>query len=94
MARKIVLVPPLIVALFSMGACASSSGVFQIGPDTYQITTTAITSFGGVGSARASAVQAANDYCSRLGRHPVVLDAANDSQFTQGSSDLKFRCES
>ena len=30
-------------------ACSSSSGVFQVAPDTYQITTTAITSFGGPG---------------------------------------------
>lgn len=76
-----------------LSGCSSSSGVFQTGPDTFQITTTAITSFGGMGTARASAIQSANDYCSRLGKHALVLDAANDSQFTQGSSDVKFRCE-
>lgn len=83
----------VIAMAVSVAGCSSSSGVFQTGPDTYQITTTAITSFGGVGSARASAIQTANDYCARLGRRPVVLDASNDSQFTQGSSDVKFRCE-
>jgi hypothetical protein len=76
-----------------VASCASSSGVFQIGPNTYQITTTAITSFGGMGSARASAIQTANDYCVRLDKHLLVLDATNDSQFTEGSSDVKFRCE-
>jgi hypothetical protein len=84
----------LAVFAFLLTGCSSSSGVFQTGPETYQITTTAITSFGGVGTARASAIQAANDYCSHLGKRPLVLDAANDSQFTQGSSDVKFRCES
>lgn len=81
------------IGLFVLSGCASSSGVFQTGPDSYQVTTTAITSFGGVGTARASAIQTANEYCSRLGRHALVVDAANDSQFTQGSSDVKFRCE-
>lgn len=76
-----------------VAGCASSSGVFQTGPDTYQITTSAFTSSGGVGAARASAIQTATDYCSRQGRRLLVLDAATDSQFTQGSSDVKFRCE-
>jgi hypothetical protein len=70
----------------------SSGGVFQVGPDVYQITTTAITSFGGVGSARASAIQTATEYCARLNKQLLVLDTISDSQFTQGSSDIKFRC--
>lgn len=83
----------LILVSCPLGGCASSSGVFQVGPNTYQITTSAFTSSGGVGAARASAIQAANEYCERSGKHPFVLDTANDSQFTQGSSDIKFRCE-
>jgi hypothetical protein len=75
-------------------SCASSSGVFQVAPDTYQITTTAITSFGGPGAARASAIGTASEYCARLGKRPLVIDATTDSQFTQGSSDIRFRCVS
>ena len=81
----------LTIALLATG-CASSSGVFQVGEDTYQITTTAITSFGGAGSARASAIRTATEHCAQLGKRPLVLDATTDSQFTQGSSDVTFRC--
>src|SRR5271154_7029161 len=67
----------------STAGCASSSGVFQIGPDTYQITTTAITSFGGAGAARASAIATANDYCAKQGKNALVVGTEVDSQFTQ-----------
>jgi hypothetical protein len=81
-----------VVAALMATSCASSSGVFQVGPDTYQITTTAITSFGGAGSARASAISTANEYCARLGKRPLVIDTTANSQFTQGNSDIRFRC--
>lgn len=76
----------------TLAACSSNSGVFQTGPDTYQITTTAITSFGGAGAARGAAIQTANDHCARMGKRPMVLDTASDSQITMGSSEVKFRC--
>lgn len=79
-------------ALFLIAGCASSSGVFPAGPDTYQITTTAITSFGGAATARREAVDRANAYCSEQGKRAEVVTASMDSQFTQGSSDLTFRC--
>ncbi len=79
-------------ALLALGACASSSGVFQVGPDTYRITTTAITSFGGAGTARAEAIRTANAHCAAQGKQALVTNAEMDSQFTQGSSDVTFRC--
>jgi hypothetical protein len=81
----------LAAALLSAG-CASSSGVFQVGPDTYQITTTAITSFGGAGSARGSAIRTATEHWAHLGKRPINVDTATDSQFTHGSSDVSLRC--
>jgi hypothetical protein len=80
-----------LVAL-ALSACASSSGVFQVAPDTFGITTTAITSFGGAGTARASAIRSANEHCASMGRQALVIGAEMDSQFTQGSSDVVFRC--
>ncbi len=79
-------------AALALSACASSSGVFQVAPDTYRITTTAITSFGGAGTARAEAIRTANEYCAQQGKQAMVTDAQMDSQFTQGSSDVTFRC--
>ena len=80
------------VGALALGACASSSGVFQVAPDTFRITTTAITSFGGAATARASAIRSANEHCARMGRQALVIEAEMDSQFTQGSSDVVFRC--
>lgn len=78
--------------VFAVAACASSSGVFQVAPNTYRITTTAITSFGGAGTARAEAIRTANEYCAQQNKQALVTDAQMDSQFTQGSSDVTFRC--
>ncbi len=80
------------VILFALTGCASSSGVFKTGTDTYQITATAITSFGGAGTASAKAIKMANEHCAKLGKQAIITSAKTDSQFTQGSSDVSFKC--
>jgi hypothetical protein len=76
----------------AIAGCTSSSGVFAVGPDNYRITSTAITSFGGAGTASASAIRTATRYCADKGKSLLVVDTAMDSQFTQGSSDVTFKC--
>jgi hypothetical protein len=80
------------LSLLACSACASSSGVFKVGPDTYGITTTAITSFGGAGKASATAIRTANDHCARQGKQALITDTEIDSQISQGSSNLTFEC--
>lgn len=43
-------------------------------------------------SARASSMKTATDHCAKLGKHPLVVNTTSDSQFTQGTSDIQFRC--
>jgi hypothetical protein len=80
------------LSLLACSACASSSGVFKVGPDTYGITTTAITSFGGAGKASSTAIKTANDHCALQGKQALITDTEIDSQISQGSSNLTFKC--
>jgi len=75
-----------------VAGCASSSGVFAIGDDTYRVSSTAITSFGGAATAKGDAYRKATDYCANMGKHLQLVDQRQDAQFTQGSVDVTFRC--
>jgi hypothetical protein len=79
-------------AAIGLTGCASSSGAYQVGPDTYRITATAFTSMGGQGTAKGSAIRTANDTCAKVGKHPLVVSEDGNAQFTQGSVDVTFRC--
>ncbi len=77
-----------ILAACVVAGFGSSSGVFQIGPDTYQFYNTDLTGFGDAASARAYAIRTAEDFCAGLNRQVRILVAASDSQF----SNVRFRC--
>lgn len=75
-----------------LSGCASSSGVFSVGPDTYKISSTAITSFGGSATAKGSAYKQATEVCARQGKQMLLVDEKADAQFTGASVDVTFRC--
>lgn len=77
-----------ILAAFVVAGFGASSGVFQIGPDTYQFYDTDLTGFGDAASARAYAIRTAEDFCIGLNRQARILTAASDPQF----SNVRFRC--
>jgi len=77
-----------ILAAFVLAGFGSSSGVFQIGPDTYQFYTTDLTGFGDAASARAYAIRTAEDFCAGLNRQVRILVAASDPHY----SNIRFRC--
>lgn len=77
-----------ILAAFVVAGFGSSSGVFQIGPDTYQFYDTDLTGFGDAASARALAIRTAEDFCAGLNQQARILMAASDPQF----SNVRFRC--
>jgi hypothetical protein len=83
---------PQLAALLALSACASSSGVYAVGSDTYRVTATAITSFGGEATAKGSAVKQANEMCAKQGKTAVVVGETADAQFTQGSASVTFKC--
>jgi hypothetical protein len=76
-----------------VAGCASSSGVYQVSPGTYRITTTAITSYGGKGTATGAAAKTAAAECAKSGKQVHIMDESSDAQFTQASVSLTFRCE-
>jgi hypothetical protein len=71
-----------ILAAFVVAGFGSSSGVFQIGQDTYQFYNTDLTGFGD------AAIRTAEDFCANLNRQARILVAASDPQF----SNVAFRC--
>lgn len=80
-------------ALLLLAGCASSSGVVAVGSDTYKVSSTAITSFGGAATAKGDAYRKATAYCAGQGKRLRLVTEQADNQFTQGSVDVTFKCE-
>lgn len=78
----------LIVGLGVLAGC--SSGVLTIGPDTYRISTEALSR----GAAEAEVVGAANKHCASLGRQAVVgsIDSTTASFATYAGAGVTFKC--
>jgi hypothetical protein len=54
-------------AALLLGGCASSSGVYEVSPGVYTVTSSAITSFGGAGTAKGNALKQAQATCAAKG---------------------------
>jgi hypothetical protein len=80
------------IAALALGAC-TSSGIAQTGPNTYTVTNTAITSFGGAASAKGGAYKAADAKCAAEGKKAVIIANATQATIASGSADVTFRCE-
>jgi hypothetical protein len=78
-----------------LGACAQSTGVLPMGPDTFSIATS--DELGGVVAAKRAAVMEASTFCSSRGQQMIAMqsqssvkkDWAGDSI---GHHDFTFRC--
>jgi hypothetical protein len=89
--RHLILLTGLAVA-----GCASTSGVFKSGPDTYTVTSTASPGAGGSAKAKGSAYADAERECSkRRAAVDVVSEKASSPTWTDGmhTVDLVFRCK-
>jgi hypothetical protein len=80
-----------LVALLLSG-CASSSGVFEVSPGVYSVTSSAITSFGGAGTAKGNAYKRAQATCAQQGKRMELVSQSADANFASGSADVTFRC--
>lgn len=83
------------VATLAITACANSSGVIKIGPDTFTISTSASPGKGGIPAAKRIAYQEASEECARRGLEVFALsEKAASPTWTEGmaSMDLNFRC--
>lgn len=79
-------------AALALGAC-TSSGIAQTGPNTYTVTNTAITSFGGAASAKGGAYKDAEAKCAAEGKKAVITEDKTQATIASGSADVTFRCD-
>lgn len=83
-------------AVLLLAGCASTSGVFQSGPDTYTVTATASPGAGGSAKAKGSAYAEAEHECAkRAGTVDVVSEKTAAPTWTDGmhTVDLVFKCK-
>jgi hypothetical protein len=79
----------LVLGFVVLASCTRSSGVWQVGPDTYTIMTAAGTLAGGVPEARKIALIQANEYCDQHGTEILVISVSKD---TVTNAEITFRC--
>ena len=83
----------LIISFFLAG-CTQSSGVLEMGPDTYNISVHAAPARGGVSGAKRLAFEEAKQHCATMDKHLLVKDTTfgPSTHFPGGTVDLTFRC--
>ena len=74
-------------------ACASSSGVLPLGPDTYSISAHAAPARGGAPSARKSALSEASAHCSSLSKEVLVTNITTTGEPICCGVDVIFQCK-
>ena len=83
------------VFALALAACANSSGVLEIGPDTFTISTSASPGKGGIPAAKRIAYQEDTAECNQRGLKVFALSEKTSSPtWTEGmaSMELNFRC--
>jgi len=84
-----------LASLVLVSACAQSSGVLRLGPNTYSIVTA--DELGGVIAAKRSGVQEASAFCASKGQQMVAMQTQSNVRpdfpgDPVGHHDLTFRC--
>lgn len=85
----------LFAVFIVLSGCASTSGVFKSGPDTYTVTATASPGAGGSAKAKGSAYGEAQQECTKhKGAVEIVSEKVSAPTWTDGmhTLDLVFRC--
>jgi hypothetical protein len=80
------------IVFWGLGACASSSGVYEVSPGVYSISSTAITSFGGAATAKGSSYKKATQTCAAQGKQMELVNQQSSASIASGSADVTFRC--
>jgi hypothetical protein len=89
---KSIVCASLLVAVLS--ACAQSSGVLKMGPDTYTVSVGAAPARGGQIGAKSLAYDEAAKYCTGMKKELLVLNtrAETTTRMGAGTTELTFRC--
>lgn len=89
---------PFVIALMAsvvvLAGCAQSSGVLQLGPDTYTVSVHAAPVRGGESGARKIALNEAGQQCRSMSREIFVtkITSGPSSHFPGGTVEVTFRC--
>lgn len=82
------------ITLLLLSGCASSSGVFRVDDNKYQITTRATWELGGRAGAKRMALEEATRHCESQRKVVRVLRSSEDyGHFEGGTVDMTFSCE-
>jgi putative hemolysin len=83
-----------LVVVLALSACATSSGVQKLGPDTYVVSSQVMFGPGKASSARAAALNEAQQFCANLGRELLVDDYSTkgNAMTVTGDSEVRFKC--
>jgi hypothetical protein len=81
-------------AALLLAACAQSSGVMEMGPDTYSISVHAAPARGGTSGAKRIALTNANEFCRSQNKRIFVTNISSgaSAHFPGGTVDVTFRC--
>lgn len=84
----------ILIISIQLAACAQSSGILKMGPDTYSVSVHAAPARGGESGARNLALTEANERCSAEGKEILVTNIASgpSSHFPGGTVNITFRC--
>ncbi len=87
----------IVSAALPAAACAASSGVIPVGPNTYTISELRAPAVGGGHAARDAVVAESAAFCSRLGRTVVPLELRPDGDpytpYYPTAFDATFSCK-
>ncbi len=91
--------PPILVLLAALptAACTGTSGIIQIGPNTYTVSEMRAPVVGGGPAARDAVVAEAASFCTRQGRTVVPLELRPDGDphtpYFPTAFDATFSCK-
>lgn len=84
----------LIAFLFGLAGCASSSGVIEIGPDTYMVSREAGSGYSGANGQKTLALKEAGQFCTQLKKNLRVTEVnmVNGGIGVFPRADVSFMC--
>ena len=86
----------IVVASLSIGACASHTGIVEMGQDTYMIAKQQATGFPGLGNMKAEIIGEASRHCAGLGKKiQIVSTHETQPPYILGNyprSEIQFMC--
>jgi hypothetical protein len=77
--------------VFLLVGCGSTGGVMKLGPDTYTVSASKHYTSGGA-VAKTNALEAANNYCTQLGKELLVTNTTNGFEAPFYTYSVTFNC--